>query len=214
MNINGNTNLVQAAKHIQAFYITYSTDYIFDGRKSTAYIEEDTPAPLNVYGKTKLDGELAVESSGANFLIIRTSSVFSLRRPCFLSNFLKQAKQGTQIHVRTDLVSSPTSAQFLAESTAQIITMYKGDNFKFLAKLSGVYQLAGNGSASRYEWAKEIQNLLKLDIEIKPASYLDFQSGTTRPTFSALNSAKFRDTFHIQLVPWQQLLKETLKVTS
>jgi len=214
VNVTGNANLAQAAELTRAFYITYSSDYIFDGHKNSAYTESDTPAPLNVYGKTKLEGELAVKNSGVNFLIIRTSSVFSLHRPCFLSNFLKQARPGAQIRVRADLVSSPTSARFLAETTAQIITMGKGDRIDYLTARAGIYQLAGDGSASRYAWAREIQNLLKLEVELIPALALDFPSGTARPAFSALDSSKFRDTFHIHLVSWQQLLGETLKELS
>jgi dTDP-4-dehydrorhamnose reductase len=213
-NVTGNINLAQAARHINAFYISFSTDYVFDGRKGTAYREVDIPNPLNVYGRTKLDGELAIKDSGVNYLIIRTSSVFSLRRTCFLSNFLKQAQTSSRILVRTDLVSSPTSARFLAEMTSQIVATATGDHPGFLNACVGVYQLAGEGSASRYEWASEIQNLLKMEIELIPASSLDFPSSTRRPAFSALDCTKFVETFHVPLVTWQQLLENTLKELS
>ena len=211
VNVTGNANLSQAARKSKAFYISYSSDYVFDGRKNSAYIEADLPNPINVYGKTKLDGELAIKNSGVHHLILRTSSVFSLRRPCFLSNFLKKAVSGVQIPVRTDLVSSPTSAQFLAENTAKIITSGKGDGLDFLKDRPGVYHLAGNGSASRYEWAQEIQNLLELDVNLLPASSLDFSFGASRPALSTLDSSKFVETFNIPLIPWQQLLEKTLK---
>jgi dTDP-4-dehydrorhamnose reductase len=214
VNVTGNANLSQAARKTKAFYISYSSDYVFDGRKNLAYTEADLPNPVNIYGKTKLDGELAIKDSGVEYLIIRTSSVFSLRRPCFLSNFIKKAQQGAQIPVRIDLVSSPTSAWFLAENTAKIITSGKKAYSDFLKEKAGIYHLAGRGSASRYEWAQAIQNLLKLDVDLLPASSLDFPSGTSRPVFSALDSSKFVETFQVQLVPWQQQLKNTLTETS
>ena len=214
VNVTGNANLASAAMHSHAFYITYSTDYIFDGRKGSAYIETDLPRPVNFYGKTKLDGEQAVENSGVDHMIIRTSSVFSLHRACFLKNFLKQAQPGARIRARTDLTNSPTSARCLAENTAQIITKYGDDRLEYLKERAGTYHLAGGGSASRYEWAREIQNMLNLNIELVPATSLDFPSDVTRPAFSELESSRFSDIFRLQIPPWQQLLKETLKETS
>ena len=214
VNVTGNANLSQAARKSKAFYISYSSDYVFDGQKNLAYTEADFPNPINVYGKTKLDGELAIRNSGVHHLILRTSSVFSLRRPCFLSNFLKKAAPGAQIPVRADLVSSPTSAQFLAESTAKIITGGEDDDVDFLKDRAGVYHLVGSGSASRYEWAQAIQNLLELDVNLLPASSSDFPSGTLRPAFSVLDPSKFVERFRIEIVSWQQLLKSTLKEIS
>lgn len=211
VNVNGNANLAEAAKQTGAFYVTYSTDYIFDGRKGSAYTEDDLPAPLNVYGRTKQDGELAVQNSGANFMIIRTSSVFSLRKPCFLSNFLKKAQTDEQIRVRSDLISSPTSAHYLARTTAQIIATGYNEYPDFLMERGGTYHLAGLGAASRFEWAREIQQLLQLKVELTPVSSLDSVSAAVRPTFSALDSHKFSETFDVRLVPWQELLKTTLK---
>jgi dTDP-4-dehydrorhamnose reductase len=214
VNVIGNANLSQAASQSKAFYISYSSDYVFDGRKNLPYTEADFPNPINVYGKTKLDGELAIRNSGVHHLILRTSSVFSLRRPCFLSNFLKQAQIGAQIRVRTDLVSSPTSARFLAEIISRVIAMGKSDHLGFLKEHAGMYQLAGAGSASRYEWAEEIVDLLQMATKLIPASALDFPSGPLRPAFSALDCSKFVETFEIQPITWQELLKTTLKEIS
>lgn len=211
VNVDGNANLAEAARQTGAFYITYSTDYVFDGQKTSAYTEDDPVAPLNVYGRTKLDGELAIQNSGANFLIIRTSSVFSLRKPCFLSNFLKRAQPGAQIRVRTDLISSPTSAHYLAETTAQIIATGYNNHPGFLLERGGLYHFAGLGSASRSEWARETQQMLQLKVELEPASSLDFPSSAVRPAFSALDSSKFGKTFNVKLASWQKLLEKTLK---
>jgi dTDP-4-dehydrorhamnose reductase len=95
--VSVNAFLAVASKQVNAFYLTYSTDYVFDGRKNTPYVEGDVTNPLNLCGQTKLAGETAIMESGVNFLILRTSSVFSLRSPCFLSGFLRKAQQESQI---------------------------------------------------------------------------------------------------------------------
>jgi dTDP-4-dehydrorhamnose reductase len=210
VNVTANALLAAAAFQVDAFYLTYSTDYVFDGQKKGPYVESDLTNPLNIYGRTKLDGEIAVANSGVNFLIFRTSSVFSLRRPCFLSNFLRKTQQAAQIQVRSDLVSSPTSARYLAEITTQIISKGKERAFEWLSEKQGIYHLAGTGFSSRFEWAQEIRDILKLSVKIVPATHLEFPLGADRPMHSALDSSKFFDTFRLRLIPWKEMLKETL----
>jgi len=209
-NVDANANMAVVACQINAFYLTYSTDYIFDGQKETPYVETDPANPLNTYGQTKLDGETAIVNSGVNFLILRTSSVFSLRRPCFLSSFLRKAQMDDQIQVRADLVSSPTSAQYLAKITAQIISMGGKKNLDWLCERKGIYHLAGTGFASRFEWAQEIRDILKLNVKILPATRSDFPIATDRPMYSALDSSKFLDTYRLRLVAWKKMLKSVL----
>ena len=210
VNVTANAFLATAALQEKAFYITYSTDYVFDGHKSSPYIEGDQTNPLNVYGQTKLDGETVIANSGVNHLILRTASVYSLRRPCFLTSFLKKTEQGTQIQVRSDLVGSPTSARYLAEMTTQIISMAGDKHYEWLSERKGLYHLAGNGMASRYEWAQEIRDTLKLNVEILPATQSDYITGANRPIYSALDSSKFYDTFRLRSVSWNKMLKITL----
>lgn len=207
VNVTANEFLATAACQTKAFYLTYSTDYVFDGHKSFPYIEGDQTNPLNVYGQTKLDGETVIANSGVNYLILRTSSVYSLRRPCFLTNFLKKTDQDSQIQVRSDLVSSPTSAKYLAEMTTQIISMGEDKSYEWLSERTGIYHLAGNGIASRYEWAQEIHDVLKLKAKILPSTHTDDFTGAERPTYSALDSSKFYDTFRLQSVSWKKMLK-------
>lgn len=211
VNVTANTFMAAAACQLQAFYLTYSTDYVFDGQKKLPYVEGDLVNPLNVYGQTKLDGETAIISSGANFLILRTSSVFSLRRPCFLTSFLRRVQQAAQIQVRSDLVSSPTSARYLAEITTQIVSIGKDRSFEWLSERKGVYHLAGTGAASRFEWAREIRDILKLNVELLPSTYSDYPLGADRPIYSALDSSSFFDTFRLSSLSWEKMLKDTLK---
>jgi dTDP-4-dehydrorhamnose reductase len=211
VNVAANECMAAAAFKIKALYLTYSTDYVFDGQKKLPYVESDLVNPLNIYGQTKLDGETAIISSGVNFLILRTSSVFSLRRPCFLTSFLKRTQQAVQIQVRSDLVSSPTSARYLAEITTQIVSMGKDRSFEWLSERKGVYHLAGTGAASRFEWAREIRDILKLNLELLPSTFLDYPLGADRPIYSALDSSSFFDTFRLQSLSWEKMLKDTLK---
>jgi len=211
VNVVANTFMAVAASQLQAFYLTYSTDYVFDGQKKIPYVESDLVNPLNIYGQTKLDAETAIINSGVNFLVLRTSSVFSLRRPCFLTSFLKRTQQAAHIQVRSDLVSSPTSARYLAEITTQIVSMGKDSSFEWLSERKGVYHLAGTGAASRFEWAQEIRDILKLNLELLPSTYLDYPLGANRPIYSALDSSSFFDTFRLTSLSWEEMLKDTLK---
>jgi dTDP-4-dehydrorhamnose reductase len=111
---------------------------------------------------------------------------------------------------RSDLVSSPTSARYLAEITTQIISMGREKNFEWLSERKGIYHLAGTGFASRFEWAQEIRDILKLNVKIFPATHSDFPLGADRPMYSVLDSSKFFETFCLQSVSWKKMLKATL----
>ena len=121
MAINGTGPgiLAEEAKKIGAALIHYSTDYVFNGTKGSPYTEEDQPNPINVYGETKLAGEKTIQEVGGTYLIFRTSWVYSLRRPCFVTKVLEWAKTQEVLHIVDDQISSPTWARTLAEATAQ-----------------------------------------------------------------------------------------------
>ena len=148
--------LAEEAKRLGAALIHYSTDYVFDGTKGEPYTEEDEPNPINVYGKTKLAGEQAIEGIGGATLIFRTSWVYSLRRPCFVTKVLQWARENETLRIVDDQISSPTWARTLAEATAQIVAQGRGDPVEYIREKRGLYHLAGGGSCSRYEWAREI----------------------------------------------------------
>jgi dTDP-4-dehydrorhamnose reductase len=118
--------LAEEARKLKSALIHYSTDYVFDGTKGEPYTEEDEPKPINVYGETKLAGEKAVQAVGGAYLIFRTSWVYSLRRPCFVTKVLKWAREQETLHIVDDQISSPTWARALAEATAQIIAQGRG----------------------------------------------------------------------------------------
>jgi dTDP-4-dehydrorhamnose reductase len=200
--------LAEEARKLNAVFIHYSTDYVFDGTKGAPYLEKDAPNPLNFYGRSKLEGERLVQEAGGAFLILRTSWVYSLRQQSgFVNKVLEWARRQETLRVVSDQVANPTWARVLAEMTAQILA--RGDGY--LRERTGLYHLAGRGAASRFEWANAI---LRLDPnpgeqktrEVKSAKTADFPAPAERPLFSALECGKFTDHFDLHLPDWEESL--------
>ena len=199
--------LAEEARSLGAALIHYSTDYVFNGRKGSPYCETDNVDPLNVYGKSKLRGEQAVQAIGGAYLILRTAWVYSLRGDSFVRKVLQWARQGETLRIVEDQVSNPTWARMLAEATALLLAR----GLAPLREHSGMYHLAGSGHASRLDWASAI---LRLDPrgseqtvkQVLPARTADFPTPAQRPLFSALNCLLFEKTFDIALPPWTTAL--------
>ena len=210
MAINGTGPgiLAEEAKNLNAALIHYSTDYVFDGNKGTTYSEEDEPNPLSVYGKTKLAGEKAVQDVGGAYWIFRTSWVYSLRRPCFVTKVLQWAREHETLRIVDDQISSPTWARTLAEATSQVIAQGRGIPVEYIKEKYGLYHLAGGGFCSRFEWAKEIIEMEpnckdQIVKQILPAKSADFTTPAERPLKSYLNCSKFDLLFGLNMSPWQ-----------
>ena len=191
-----------------AVLIHYSTDYVFDGTKGSPYTEEDEPNPLNVYGKTKLEGEIAVQQSGAPYLILRTAWVYSMRGNNFVTKVLEWAKNSDVLRIVDDQISNPTWARALAEITADVIAMGLEDIRSFFSSKGGLYHCAGSGYCSRYDWANVIiATFLKNKIiEIAPAKTSDFPTAAKRPLFSALDCDRFNILLNLFLPNWEDLI--------
>src|SRR5512141_3058334 len=147
--------LAEEARLLGAALIHYSTDYVFNGSKGSAYCETDSPEPLNVYGKSKLQGEQAVQAVDGDYLILRTAWVYSLRGGSFVRKVLEWARQAEVLRIVEDQVSNPTWARMLAQATSLVLA--KG--IDVVRERRGLYHLAGSGYASRLEWAREILRL-------------------------------------------------------
>ena len=207
VNGTGPGVLAEEARKLNAVLIHYSTDYVFDGTKSSAYDETDLPHPVNEYGKGKLAGEQAIQSAGGYYLIFRTAWLYSLRRDSFVSKVLRWAREDEIVRVVDDQVSNPTWARMLAEITSQALA-HGGE---YICERAGLYHLSGSGFASRLEWA---QMILELDPnkqeqtvkEILPALTTDFPTLAQRPLFSALECEKFAATFGLRLPEWKTAL--------
>ena len=204
--------LAEEAKRLNAAFIHYSTDYVFDGRKGAPYVESDAPNPLNVYGQTKLEGEQAVQAIGGAYLVLRTSWVYSMRQGGFVSKVLQWARQQEVLRVVDDQISGPTSARLLAEVTALILAQGRDDPVGYIREKAGLYHLAGSGACSRFEWAQAILELDPKKNEHKirqllPAKSSQFPTQAERPLVSVLECEKFEQAFGLRLPEWRGALQ-------
>jgi len=206
INATGPGILAEEAKKCGAALIHYSTDYVFDGTKGAPYTEADQPKPLNVYGESKLAGEQAVQAAGGAYLIFRTSWVYSLRRPCFVTKVLQWARENETLRIVDDQVSTPTWARTLAEATAQIVALGDSDSFKGIQARTGIYHLTDGGHCSRYDWSKFIIEHAQTPLNVKEifaAKSDEFITPANRPQHSILDVTKIADSFNIHLGGWQ-----------
>jgi dTDP-4-dehydrorhamnose reductase len=182
----------EALKH-DAVFVTYSTDYVFDGKKDTPYSEDDIPAPLNIYGSTKYAGEQAVLASGCRHLVLRTSWLYSDTPGNFVGKILSAAKSNAELRVVSDQVGAPTHVRDLAKTT-----------FKMLENpvTSGLYHCAASGSVSRADWAKQIIERAGLATKITPIETSETTSAAQRPLNSRLSSRKLADDYGMTMPEW------------
>ena len=204
--------LAELAKENQSVFIHYSTDYVFDGSKGSPYVESDIPNPLGVYGSSKLGGEKVIQDVDPAYLIFRTSWVYSLRRESFVSKVLGWARAQTELRIVDDQISNPTWCRTLAGATALLLAISGNNPTGWINDRRGLYHLAGDGFASRLDWAKMIlefdpQQEQQVVASIEAAKTSDYPTPAERPLFSALNCDKFTDTFSIRLPKWQDALK-------
>lgn len=215
--VNGTAPGVMAeeAKTLGAVLVHYSTDYVFNGQKESLYNEQDSPDPINTYGKSKLSGELAIQNIGGAYLILRTSWLYSLRRDNFVTRVLKWAHEKTTLSIVDDQTGSPTWARVLAQATAMALHNGKADLTDFITERCGVYHLACTGSLTRFEFAKRI---IELDPhrqdhfveQILPAKSVSFPSPAERPSNSALDSSLFQKVFGLNLPDCEEMLELAL----
>jgi len=211
INSTGPGILAEEARKIKAALIHYSTDYVFDGTKGEPYTEEDEPNPLSVYGATKFAGEKAVQEVEGIYLIFRTSWVYSLRRPCFVTKVLQWARQNEELRIVDDQISSPTWARTLAEATTQVVAQGKNELRDYINEKKGLYHLTDNGFCSRFDFAKKVIELDPLNDEhsvkvILPAKSSDFDTQAKRPAKSRLSCSKFQKNFSLIPHDWDDVL--------
>ena len=180
----GARNLALLSKEIQIPLVHFSTDYIFDGQKESPYFEDDLPIPLNVYGNTKLSGEIFLRNIADSFFIVRVSGLYG-KAACrakgglnFVQLMLKLANEKDEIRVVDDEVLSPTYTISVAE---QLERLTQTDKY-------GVYHMVSEGSCSWYEFAKKIFELAEIDIELNVAHPDEFPVKVPRPKYSVLRN--------------------------
>jgi len=196
--------LATIAKKKQIKLIHISTDYIFDGESDKPYIEVDTPNPINVYGKTKLAGELAIQNEmPTNAIIIRTSWVYSDYGNNFVSTMLRLGKEQNELNIVSDQIGSPTYALDLAGVILNIILNKKFKNNSYLTK---IYHYSNEGNISWYDFAKEIFKLSKLNCIVKPITTDKYPTPALRPKNTTMNKDKIKKEFNLTTIAWKQSL--------
>jgi dTDP-4-dehydrorhamnose reductase len=203
--------LAGEAKKVNSLFVHYSTDYVFDGRKAEAYLENDETGPLNAYGRSKLEGEKAVQKSGGQFLIFRSSWIYSLRGENFPLAILRRAQMLEQFDVVADCFGAPTSAALVADVTALIIyrLFFNAEGFK---EISDIYHITASGKTSWYEFAQFIiSQASKRGLPVKtqrnrvfPVSIEKFNNVACRPRNSELSTQKLRKNFGLSLPDWRE----------
>jgi dTDP-4-dehydrorhamnose reductase len=223
MRINGEAPAVMAeeAKKLGAAMIHYSTDYVFDGRKSSPYVETDPTNPINVYGATKLAGEQAIQAAGIPHLILRTSWVYGMRGKNFLLTVLRLAQERDELRIVADQYGAPTWCRTIADTTALVLAKLEG--FRFGNKdvkaeqsnvwdtwqqVSGIYHVAAQGQTSWYGFTKAIlehHSIVNKPV-VTPILTQDYPLPAIRPGNSVLSGELLKNTF-CDLPNWMAVLR-------
>ena len=204
--------LAREAARMGISLVHFSTDYVFDGSKQTAYQENDAPNPLGVYGASKLSGEQAVQASDTEHLILRTSWVYGLRGRNFLLTMQRLARERAELAVVNDQIGAPTWSRSIAEASAQILALWlsPGTTHENRQQLSGVYHLSCTGKTSWHGFAYAILENLRRNEDgiasLKAITTRAYPAPARRPQNSMLSNEKLRRVFGVQLPDWESAL--------
>ena len=204
--------LADAARKSGALLIHYSTEYVFDGTKESPYTEDDTPRPINAYGRSKLAGERAVVESAGDYLILRTCWVYAARGHNFLQTILRLARERDELRIVADQVGAPTWAREIADATALIVRQACGERARG-DFTSGVFNVTAAGATNWHGFAEAIldqamsrQGVQPNRIKIHPISSAEYPRPAARPKNSRLAGERLRERFGIALSEWKQAL--------
>jgi dTDP-4-dehydrorhamnose reductase len=219
--------MAEEAKKSGAALVHYSTDYVFDGSKKSPYEETDIPNPINVYGRTKLGGERAIQASGALHLIFRTEWIYATQGRNFLLTILRLATQKQELRVVADQIGCPTASREIAAATVKIVSrlMNEEEGVRSLAETGGIYNMTAEGETSWYEFAKAIlseassatHTLPWVDAATKGMPFLakrlvpittgEYSTPARRPAYSVLSMARLHHRFGVRLPQWRAELQ-------
>lgn len=213
VNAIGPGVLAEEAATLGVPLIHYSTDYVFNGRKSEPYREDDQPAPLSVYGESKLAGEQAIRAVGGEHLVLRTSWVYSMHGRNFLLTMQRLLQERESLSVVDDEIGAPTWAGTLASVTADLVRKWRSGN----AGPSGLYHLTASGETSWYGFACSIAEQLRqqglLRARVNPISSADYPTAAQRPLNSRLDCGRLQREWQVELPAWETALQRCLSDT-
>lgn len=200
--------IAKAAKEQDAALVHVSTDYVFSGHAFIPYVESDETEPENVYGKTKLDGELAVKEVNPKGLILRTSWVYSEYGNNFVKTMLRLGEERDELGVIFDQIGAPTYAGDLAETILEII---RHEAFNDLSPADDVYHYSNEGVASWYDFAEAIFEIVEHKCNVNPIETKEYPAPAVRPAYSLMNKKKIRMKFGLTIPYWKDSLRLCLR---
>ncbi len=193
--------LAAAAQEVGAIFVTYSTDFVFDGCSSIPYTETDTPNPKSVYGMSKLEGEKLVQSCYDKSYIIRTSWLFGLANKNFNTQIIEWSKKKNELNIVDDQISAPTYSYDLAYYSWLLV---KTDKF-------GLYHFSNDGVASKYDQAEYVLKKIDWKGELGSAKTADFNLPAKRPGYSKLDCTKIKETLGKEIPHWKDAIDRYLE---
>ncbi len=199
--------LAEEARRVGAALIHFSTDYVFDGAKTSPYVECDDAHPLNVYGESKLAGERAIEAIGGAWLVLRTSWVYGLRGQNFLRTILRRAGEVDELRVVDDQIGAPTWSRSLAAATVQLLASPAGESAAGrIWDVAGVYHLTSSGATSWCGFARAILEsdggADRRDVRVVPIPTAEYPTPARRPRWSVLDCGKSAHVLGVRLGSW------------
>ena len=208
VNVDAVLNLANSCRKHEVLMIHLSTDYVFNGKAYKPYGEQDETGPQSVYGATKLEGEKALAASGAPYLIIRTSWLYSAYGNNFVKTMRRLGVEKPNLTVVADQVGTPTNAADLARAILELMPMI------MVADSGSIFHYSNEGVASWYDFARAVMQFSQLDCEVQPIESKDFPAKASRPFYSVLNKTKIKSRFDLQIPHWQDSLKKSIKKLS
>lgn len=208
INVTGPMNLAESAARHGAYLIHISTDFVFDGSRTSPYHESDRPSPLSEYGRTKLAGETAVKRSGCLSIIIRTSWLYSpYGKKNFVRTMIHLGEEEEIINVVNDQTGTPTYARDLAEAILHILPQLDAT-----PRYGEVFHYSDEGSCTRAEWAQKIMTLKRLDCDVNPISSSEYPTAAKRPTCAILDKSLIRTVFGVKVPLWERSLSKAIRL--
>ena len=211
VNALGAKYLAQTALTLNIPMLHFSTDYVFDGTKNSPYCEQDGPNPINAYGSTKLQGEIYLKQSGANYLVLRTSWVFSQHGNNFVKTMVRLASERDKLRVIDDQLGCPTSAADLAKAALTVLPVLIDKK-----TMATTYHYAGNPAVSWFDFASAIidiahsKKILDRKPTLEPIKSSQYPVTAIRPKNSRLSSVRFSSEFGLAESDWQSQLEQII----
>lgn len=209
VNTEGVQNLVKALEVVGGKLIHISTDYVFDGNHFLPYVESDAISPIGVYGNTKRGGEIAIEESDIDAVVIRTSWLYSTFGNNFVKTMMRLGRERDTLGVIFDQVGTPTYANDLAKVCLEILI---GSQSKKMSDKGKIYHYSNEGVASWFDFACAIMELAEINCEVNPIETKDFITLAKRPCYSVLNKSKIKQDFDISIPYWRDSLANCISI--